>query len=167
MTTKDIREQHMSRHPAAESDKSLDELIARAQSCRFDVPSTCAGVYFLFRDDMLVYVGMSKRNVFARVARHADEGLFPFDSCSVLAVSDGVDIDDLEARLIFRFRPEFNRHVSGQSCDGLSISKKFLPRNTRKKLRGAPAMYPQSRVSGADAEDAFDRWKAERAKAAG
>lgn len=68
---------------------------------------TVTGVYFLIRDDRVVYVGKSN-DVHGRLRRHAAEK--EFDRVSILRCPTNI-IDALEAIYIQLFRPEMNSVV--------------------------------------------------------
>lgn len=69
------------------------------------------GVYFLFDDDELVYVGQSTK-AHARVAAHILEDIKEFNCFAVLECS-ATDLNETEAEAIVRFNPKYNRAVPG------------------------------------------------------
>jgi hypothetical protein len=64
------------------------------------------GVYFLLRQDTIVYVGQSI-NVLTRIADHKREGIKNFDRIFVVQCS-AVELNHLEALYIDKFRPIHN-----------------------------------------------------------
>jgi hypothetical protein len=79
---------------------ALDEIIAQA------VPRASSGVYFLIKDERVIYVGRSA-NVIERIATHAKNAIIPFDSTHFICAT-GVEMDRLEQLYIGKLRPEFN-----------------------------------------------------------
>ena len=78
---------------------------------RFSVSGTCAGVYFLYNNDDLVYVGQTW-NCFLRVAEHTrkDGSRFKeFTSWSFIPLEDQTQRKDLERKLIREYQPIYNR----------------------------------------------------------
>lgn len=63
------------------------------------------GIYFLIRDDRIVYVGQSK-NALRRVGRHIDDGK-DFDRFTIAPCAEE-DLDRLERTYITAFYPEQN-----------------------------------------------------------
>lgn len=85
---------------------SLSELLGR----RVPSPQKRVGVYFLFRDDRLIYIGQSL-DVDARVRAHASPTGYDFDSYAVIETRE----EDLHVELdyIGEFLPPYNRcHLS-------------------------------------------------------
>lgn len=74
----------------------------------------CSGVYFLFREDVVVYIGQSN-NVIVRVSQHLDEARrWPsasysknFDRASFIRIPVA-DLLEVETALIRFFLPEYN-----------------------------------------------------------
>lgn len=67
--------------------------------------SAFCGVYFLIKDDRIIYVGQSK-NAMRRVTRHIDEGR-EFDRFTVVSCPEE-DLDRLERTFITALVPEEN-----------------------------------------------------------
>ena len=77
------------------------------------------GIYFLLKDNEIVYVGQSD-NVMKRISAHivADEKMF--DSYCVLPVKEG-DLNDIEARYIWEFAPRHNKSIpKNERCKTLA-----------------------------------------------
>ena len=70
--------------------------------------SAVSGVYFLLRDDELVYIGQSV-NVANRIAAHCGEGTKQFNRACFIPV-DRTDLNLVESALIALFWPEHNKH---------------------------------------------------------
>ena len=81
------------------------EIIAKSQ---FMPPIVC-GVYFLIREQQVIYVGQSV-DVFARVVYHARERTKIFDRYTVVGCQAD-ELDKLEAHYIGRFNPPLNAVV--------------------------------------------------------
>lgn len=65
-------------------------------------------IYFLIRDDVVVYVGQTKRGV-QRILSHSLDK--KFDSFSYYQLPSSVDLNELEAYYIFSLLPEYNRSI--------------------------------------------------------
>lgn len=65
------------------------------------------GIYFLIKDDEIVYVGQSTRSVYDRIFAHFHEEKKHFDSYTILQ-SDEENLNDLEAAYIFMCAPLYN-----------------------------------------------------------
>ena len=65
-------------------------------------------IYFLFKENELVYIGRTKR-LEDRILAHT-KGNFVFDSYSVLEV-DEEDFSDLEKYYIFKYKPVYNKKL--------------------------------------------------------
>lgn len=76
---------------------------------KLPLPPIHCGVYFLFRDGEVVYVGQSI-NIASRVYSHIKEGKKDFDCYSFFECSCK-DLDRLEAALICKFDPEYNATI--------------------------------------------------------
>ncbi len=72
-----------------------------------------AGLYFLYKEDILVYIGVSK-NVYVRILEHSFEGIKSFDSIKVLMSPEVVEhnvTEIMEVFLINKFTPKYNKLV--------------------------------------------------------
>lgn len=69
------------------------------------LPANQAGIYFLYQDDELVYIGQSV-NVFGRIAQHI--GKKQFNQFSWLSC-ERADLNELEHRAITKFQPKLNK----------------------------------------------------------
>lgn len=88
----------------------LDQL----RSARTPDGTNMGGVYILWRGPMPFYIGMSD-NVYRRIAQHAHARMFDEIGCtrlSIFGVNDPSVRADLEATLIARWRPRYNRRVA-------------------------------------------------------
>jgi len=67
------------------------------------------GIYFLIKDDRVVYVGQSRSNMLQRIAQHTHDK--DFDAVAVHAVPERyglTDLDELEAAYIYELTPPYN-----------------------------------------------------------
>lgn len=71
------------------------------------------GVYFLLKDEEVVYVGKSK-NIGLRVKGHADESTKIFDSFSYILCNE-YDLSNLEGAYVSKLNPKYNRNLP--DCD--------------------------------------------------
>lgn len=62
------------------------------------------GIYFLYDNDELVYIGRSY-NVFDRVSTHAVENIKTFNNYSYILTDD---INDIEKYMIYKYKPKYN-----------------------------------------------------------
>lgn len=86
-----------------------DEIIRSA------IPAfTVCGIYFLIRDDRIIYVGQST-NIYRRVARHIDDGK-KFDRFSVVSCPKE-DLDRIERMYITALYPDENMSLGNSSND--------------------------------------------------
>jgi hypothetical protein len=86
--------------PAILSPDELRELPRHAHRC--------GGVYFLWRDQDLLYVGHTW--LFGqRIGSHEFAGRIPFTWCTFIVCDDKVAREDLEAAYIRAYRPPYNR----------------------------------------------------------
>ena len=80
------------------------------------------GVYFLIRNNIIVYVGQSF-HVYQRLTLHVIEKLKNFDSFFFLECRED-EIDDLESYFIVKYSPEYNSAKNKQH-DQLRRAKKM------------------------------------------
>jgi hypothetical protein len=67
------------------------------------------GVYFLFRQDELVYIGQS-RDIVTRLILHKQKRQIVFDSFAVIE-TDPHSLESVEALYINQYRPKFNKYI--------------------------------------------------------
>lgn len=86
---------------------SIDELRALPRRITY----RAGGVYFLWRDDELLYIG--RTFLFGqRIGMHEFKAQIPFDSCSVIVCAEPLSREDLEQAYIRAFTPPYNRKIS-------------------------------------------------------
>lgn len=75
-----------------------------------------SGVYFLFKDKKVVYIGES-HCVISRVSQHTQEGIKEFDEFRLIYIEGERDREKEEKKMIRKFRPvynyTFNKNVTG------------------------------------------------------
>ena len=77
---------------------------------RFEIPERIAGIYLLYYEREIVYVGQSV-NLITRIRSHADEGRKNFDAVGIIRVPLEY-LDDVETAFIRVFEPRYNRTLS-------------------------------------------------------
>ena len=75
--------------------------------------SPTSGIYFLIKDQEIVYVGKSV-NIQTRLGVHLNEGAIDFDSYSFIECGQA-EMNNLEMEYILRFQPRHNKGVP--KCD--------------------------------------------------
>ena len=66
-------------------------------------------IYFLLKDDNLVYVGKSNNNIFARINSHIKDK--EFDSAYYTAISSEELLDEYEKKYIVKYKPKYNKQL--------------------------------------------------------
>ena len=70
------------------------------------------GVYFLIKDDEIVYVGQST-NIFARVTSHSRTKEFDSFTYELKPKATSFELDQLETKYIGKFTPKYNKQLRG------------------------------------------------------
>ena len=96
-----------------------------------------SGVYFLYRDNKLVYVGESG-NVFGRIGEHIREGIKEFDEFEFIELSE-IERKSMEAFLIEIIRPEYN--LIGGKTIVKTPDEYLIKKPTKKRIRGEDKEY--------------------------
>lgn len=101
-------------------------------------PKPICGIYFLFDEDEIVYIGQS-RGIVGRVAEHARLSIsirVVFTSYAFIKVPE-TDLDLIEIFWIQRVKPKFNRN---QSCPARlkTTMEMFVPKEAEKGKENAP-----------------------------
>lgn len=73
------------------------------------------GVYFLFLNEEIVYIGQSI-SVYNRIYQHLREGTKEFNRAFYLPVPNHVDLVQVEEHCILTFRPKYNYQTHARSC---------------------------------------------------
>lgn len=89
------------------------EIISQLSKDRI---SKIVGIYFLYQNDDIVYVGQSQ-NVGQRVYSHLAKGEKDFSHCAVYGCSElsQQEMDNLEARFILELSPRYNGSIPANS----------------------------------------------------
>lgn len=69
-----------------------------------------SGLYFLYKERNLVYIGKSK-NIFYRIGTHIKEGVKDFDNWRYLEINDEEEMTEKETFLINIFQPKYNEQI--------------------------------------------------------
>jgi hypothetical protein len=64
-------------------------------------------IYFLIRDEEIIYVGQSEAPL-GRIAQHVGYPGRDFDSYHIIELPEGSDVDEVERQYIFDLKPESN-----------------------------------------------------------
>jgi hypothetical protein len=107
----------------------LDQILKIA--IRVDQVPCFSGIYYLIKDNVIVYVGQST-NVIARIAAHLAVREKVFDSYSFVQIP-AEELNHMEAKEIIRHRPIYN--VGGLPCNTQYKSMEQL-----KKITGLSAI---------------------------
>ena len=65
------------------------------------------GIYFLYKEDELVYIGMTT-NFSSRLNSHIADDTKEFDSYRFLDVNDNVNLNNIEEKYIRKYKPLYN-----------------------------------------------------------
>ena len=85
------------------------EEFKRLKLNRYKLSGNCSGVYFLFDDDELVYIGKGW-NCFLRVAEHTRKDSDKiFTSWNYLCIDNKEKYSSLEKELIQIYKPKYNK----------------------------------------------------------
>lgn len=72
------------------------------------------GIYFLYNDDELVYIGKSQ-NIFQRIGSHIKEGIKEFNNWDYQEIDNENERSELEGYLINVFKPKYNEKMEYNS----------------------------------------------------
>lgn len=86
-----------------------------------------SGVYFLYSEEKLVYVGQSN-NIYSRIADHSTDGEMRFDTWNYEEINDPTERISRERSAIMLYKPPLNHFFPGKTY--------WAP--LRKKLNGIP-----------------------------
>lgn len=96
--------------------KDISLIKENSQKLEEDMTS---GVYFLLKEDVVVYVGQST-NCAARVNVHVTSGIKDFDSYSIISIEDENERNDTEIANILKYVPKYNKTIpaalDGSKC---------------------------------------------------
>jgi len=88
------------------------------------------GIYFLYKNNKVVYIGKSDENVMSRICDHFKEGVKDFDSFSIKKRNvSKAKLDKIESSLIKRLKPKYN-----------------IVHNSRNQSRKVKIIYGRSRI---------------------
>lgn len=67
------------------------------------------GIYFLYKDNEVVYIGKSDDNVMRRVCEHFQGASKDFDSFAIIPYPvSPAQLNNIETRLIMKYQPRYN-----------------------------------------------------------
>ena len=89
-------------------------------------------VYFLFKDDVIVYVGQSRNHPIARVIQHCKDKVF--DEYSYIPVPKK-KMTYYEAKYIYEYEPKYNQVFPSRGCnfDVIEVETDFLGKDELRK----------------------------------
>jgi len=88
--------------------KTIEELNESSMTLQ----GACSGVYFLFHDNELVYIGQGW-NCLLRVAEHTRKDSEKiFDRWSYIQIDGEAERKDVERELVKKLKPKYNRKLS-------------------------------------------------------
>jgi hypothetical protein len=114
----------------------MSELLSKEDLYSISQPleSSLIGIYFLFSDDELVYIGKSL-SIYARIGNHCADVEKQFNRVSIFLCSIE-ELDDLECKYILKYKPKYNKSIPYDSI-GYFKTKTLL-----NKLRGKGWLIP-------------------------
>jgi len=100
-------------------------------------------VYFLTDDNgEILYVGKTKKNLLGKIAFHKCEK--QFNRSFFIRCSGYKEIDDMETKLILKYKPKYNKQISNNKSTGLLSEldiKKVYKSCDRRIIRKAAEMF--------------------------
>ena len=89
---------------------SKQKLLERKENINVNGESA-RGLYFLIRNEEIVYVGKSNKNVFQRISNHTRNKEFDSFSYELHPNKSEDGLSELEAEYIAKFAPEYNKQL--------------------------------------------------------
>lgn len=86
-------------------EKYINKDLSKIKSIKI---STLRGVYFLYADDQLVYIGQSV-NIPSRIRDHLRDGTKIFNAYKSIIIPIGQDLTDVEDFYIRKYNPKYNK----------------------------------------------------------
>ena len=105
--------------------KALSEQFIASQSVPF---IEVVGVYFLVKDEKIVYIGQST-NIFKRLYEHKKDKTKVWDSYSYIECSAG-ELDIVESLYIFKYEPIYNGYSQEPNYQYVCADKPKYKRST-------------------------------------
>src|SRR5579863_1939382 len=103
--------------------KTVKEIIDEAIPIKVWPPES--GIYFLYRDNEIVYIGKSN-DIYFRISTHISEGKKIFDRASFIRHPVNDNLPVLEKYLIETFLPEYNKDMATQKIKNAIKEKRLL-----------------------------------------
>jgi len=86
-------------------EKYINKDLSKIKSIKIN---TLRGVYFLYMDDELVYIGQSK-NIPNRITNHLQENSKNFNSYKTIIVDESQELTPIEDFYIRKYKPKYNK----------------------------------------------------------
>jgi hypothetical protein len=67
-------------------------------------------IYFLFKEDQVIYIGQSRNGGFDRIGQHLNYTDKDFDAYTIMPCHES-EINELEAEYILRLNPPYNKNI--------------------------------------------------------
>lgn len=116
-------------------DNGIPEILSGIKDIKALEP--IRGVYFLFLNDEIVYIGQSG-NIYSRVQQHVRLKEKNFNKVFYQVIPKGIDILAVEKQYILQFRPKYNYETTARTCEPPTTTEDIayhLNRIGRKDLR--------------------------------
>jgi hypothetical protein len=130
---KSIDEQRASIRDKGKKQTKLEKYRNRVENNRYYSNTMFVrGLYKLYYNNQVVYVGMSKTNVFNRITDHFNDEDKIFDSFSFKSYLDLSDraLEQIEADVIKKLRPKYNKtHNNDRNLKEIPYVYKKLPKS--------------------------------------
>lgn len=85
--------------------EGVEDLVSSLET--YKVVPRVRGIYFLYKDAELVYIGKSEVNVYKRIEEH--KAVKSFTHFKILEIPSHVNLRDIEYNLIKHFMPSLNK----------------------------------------------------------
>lgn len=107
-------------HPELTIDDAYDLLLHPAN--RVNTQDSNYYVYMLFGEGEVLYIGYTD-HMSQRRTQHKEDGRIPFTSSSFIVLRDETKAQNLERQLISKYRPPYNRQMTGAVLTGTFESR--------------------------------------------
>jgi hypothetical protein len=97
-------------------DKGIPEILWDVKDIFQVTPADVRGVYFLFLNEEIVYIGQST-NVYTRIQAHVNQGEKVFNKVFVQIVPEEINLLAVEKHWILKYRPRYNYETHAKTCE--------------------------------------------------